>query len=84
VIGSTDQAHGGFSVFCGVGERTREGNDLYHEMITSKVFSKIMFVSHKSWAFSSFAIFTGDSAEWRIQGGSRVRTDERTPWFVYF
>merc|ERR1712084_112721 len=25
-------AHGGFSVFCGVGERTREGNDLYHEM----------------------------------------------------
>merc|ERR1712193_382823 len=26
------KAHGGFSVFCGVGERTREGNDLYHEM----------------------------------------------------
>ena len=25
--------HGGFSVFAGVGERTREGNDLYHEMI---------------------------------------------------
>lgn len=29
--------HGGYSVFAGVGERTREGNDLYHEMITSKV-----------------------------------------------
>ena len=26
------KAHGGFSVFTGVGERTREGNDLYHEM----------------------------------------------------
>jgi len=29
--------HGGYSVFAGVGERTREGNDLYHEMIQSKV-----------------------------------------------
>merc|ERR1719174_2629440 len=29
--------HGGYSVFAGVGERTREGNDLYHEMITSGV-----------------------------------------------
>src|SRR3569623_845636 len=31
------KAHGGFSVFAGVGERTREGNDLYHEMMESKV-----------------------------------------------
>ena len=31
------QAHGGYSVFAGVGERTREGNDLYKEMITSGV-----------------------------------------------
>jgi ATP synthase F1 beta subunit len=31
------KAHGGFSVFAGVGERTREGNDLYHEMITGGV-----------------------------------------------
>ena len=31
------KAHGGFSVFAGVGERTREGNDLYHEMIDSGV-----------------------------------------------
>src|SRR6476620_950642 len=30
-------AHGGYSVFAGVGERTREGNDLYHEMIESNV-----------------------------------------------
>ena len=31
------KAHGGFSVFAGAGERTREGNDLYHEMIESGV-----------------------------------------------
>ncbi len=30
-------SYGGFSVFAGVGERTREGNDLYHEMITAGV-----------------------------------------------
>jgi F0F1-type ATP synthase beta subunit len=30
-------SHGGYSVFAGVGERTREGNDLYHEMIESGV-----------------------------------------------
>jgi len=29
--------HGGYSVFAGVGERTREGNDLYHEMIETGV-----------------------------------------------
>ena len=34
------KAHGGFSVFAGVGERTREGNDLYHEMIESGVIKK--------------------------------------------
>ena len=31
------KAHGGFSVFTGVGERTREGNDLYHEMQETQV-----------------------------------------------
>jgi F0F1-type ATP synthase beta subunit len=31
------KAHGGYSVFAGVGERTREGNDLYHEMIEGGV-----------------------------------------------
>lgn len=33
LINNVAKAHGGYSVFCGVGERTREGNDLYHEMI---------------------------------------------------
>jgi F-type H+-transporting ATPase subunit beta len=37
LINNIAKAHGGYSVFAGVGERTREGNDLYHEMITSKV-----------------------------------------------
>lgn len=37
-------AHGGFSVFAGVGERTREGNDLYHEMKASGVLDKTCLV----------------------------------------
>ncbi|MBI4359535.1 MAG: F0F1 ATP synthase subunit beta [Candidatus Jacksonbacteria bacterium] len=36
--------HGGYSVFCGVGERTREGNDLYHEMKDSGVIDKTVMV----------------------------------------
>ena len=37
LINNIAKAHGGVSVFAGVGERTREGNDLYHEMIESSV-----------------------------------------------
>ena len=37
LINNVAKAHGGYSVFAGVGERTREGNDLYHEMIESEV-----------------------------------------------
>jgi len=37
LINNVAKAHGGYSVFAGVGERTREGNDLYHEMIESRV-----------------------------------------------
>jgi F-type H+-transporting ATPase subunit beta len=39
LINNIAKAHGGYSVFAGVGERTREGNDLYHEMIESGVIS---------------------------------------------
>merc|ERR1711917_162134 len=39
LINNVAKAHGGFSVFAGVGERTREGNDLYHEMIEGGVIS---------------------------------------------
>ncbi len=37
LINNIAKTHGGYSVFAGVGERTREGNDLYHEMIESNV-----------------------------------------------
>ena len=37
LINNVAKAHGGYSVFAGVGERTREGNDLYHEFIESGV-----------------------------------------------
>jgi F-type H+-transporting ATPase subunit beta len=37
LINNIAKAHGGYSVFAGVGERTREGNDLYHEMMESGV-----------------------------------------------
>ena len=37
LINNIAKVHGGYSVFAGVGERTREGNDLYHEMIESNV-----------------------------------------------
>ena len=37
LIYNVAKAHGGYSVFAGVGERTREGNDLYHEMVESGV-----------------------------------------------
>jgi len=39
LINNIAKAHGGYSVFAGVGERTREGNDLYHEMIETGVIS---------------------------------------------
>jgi F-type H+-transporting ATPase subunit beta len=44
LINNIAQEHGGLSVFAGVGERTREGNDLYHEMSESGVISKTSMV----------------------------------------
>ncbi|HTQ34195.1 MAG TPA: F0F1 ATP synthase subunit beta, partial [Stellaceae bacterium] len=40
LINNIAKAHGGYSVFAGVGERTREGNDLYHEMMESGVITE--------------------------------------------
>ena len=61
LINNVAKAHGGYSVFAGVGERTREGNDLYHEMIeggvisltekTSKV-NEIIFLLGGDYSFS--------------------------------
>jgi F-type H+-transporting ATPase subunit beta len=44
LINNIAKEHGGLSVFAGVGERTREGNDLYHEMIESGVIDKTTMV----------------------------------------
>src|SRR5215831_12382818 len=44
LINNIAKAHGGYSVFAGVGERTREGNDLYHEMMESGVLDKLAMV----------------------------------------
>lgn len=44
LIRNIAQEHGGFSVFAGVGERTREGNDLYNEMVDSGVLDKTSLV----------------------------------------
>ena len=44
LINNIAQEHGGISVFAGVGERTREGNDLYHEMSDSGVINKTAMV----------------------------------------
>lgn len=43
-INNIAKAYGGYSVFAGVGERTREGNDFYHEMEASKVLDKVAMV----------------------------------------
>jgi len=44
LINNIAKAHSGLSVFAGVGERTREGNDFYHEMKDSKVLDKVAMV----------------------------------------
>jgi F-type H+-transporting ATPase subunit beta len=44
LINNIAKEHGGFSVFAGVGERTREGNDFYHEMTDSGVIDKVALV----------------------------------------
>ena len=44
LINNIAKEHGGYSVFAGVGERTREGNDFYHEMKDSKVLDKVSLV----------------------------------------
>ena len=46
LINNVAKAHGGYSVFAGVGERTREVNDLYHEMIEGKLRFIYNFIKH--------------------------------------
>jgi F-type H+-transporting ATPase subunit beta len=67
LINNIAKAHGGVSVFAGVGERTREGNDLYHEMIESKV---IMLNEDGSTTGSKVALVYGQMNE---PPGARAR-----------
>lgn len=64
LINNVAKAHGGYTVFAGVGERTREGNDLYHEMMESGVIDK------KNLEKSKVALVYGQMNE---PPGARVR-----------
>jgi F-type H+-transporting ATPase subunit beta len=69
LINNVAKAHGGYSVFAGVGERTREGNDLYHEMIESGV-NKDPKENNGSAAGSKCALVYGQMTE---PPGARAR-----------
>jgi F-type H+-transporting ATPase subunit beta len=69
LINNIAKAHGGYSVFAGVGERTREGNDLYHEMIESGV-NKDPKKNNGSTAGSKCALVYGQMNE---PPGARAR-----------
>jgi len=69
LINNIAKAHGGYSVFAGVGERTREGNDLYHEMIESGV-NKDPAKNNGSAAGSKCALVYGQMNE---PPGARAR-----------
>src|SRR6476659_3783863 len=69
LINNVAKAHGGYSVFAGVGERTREGNDLYHEMIESGV-NKDPKKNNGSAAGSKCALVFGQMNE---PPGARMR-----------
>ena len=66
MIHNVAQEHGGISVFVGVGERTREGNDLYYEMSDSGVITKTAMVfgelyRHNGiWKFNAIGQATTD------------------------
>ena len=64
LINNIAKVHSGFSVFAGVGERTREGNDLYHEMIESNV------INHDNLSESQVALVYGQMNE---PPGARAR-----------
>src|SRR5580698_4684481 len=68
LINNIAKAHGGVSVFAGVGERTREGNDLYHEMIDAGVIK--MDANHKIMEGSKVALMYGQMNE---PPGARAR-----------
>lgn len=88
LINNVAKAHGGYSVFAGVGERTREGNDLYHEMIESGVINLKDTTSKVRNLAREGGRGINSNMEANINhlpqlvlllGGAGVRTDERAP-----
>lgn len=77
LINNVAKAHGGYSVFAGVGERTREGNDLYNEMIESGVIS-LKDKTSKVSCSSHYNVQLDDSHTTHLSGRTRLRTNERT------
>jgi hypothetical protein len=68
LINNVAKAHGGYSVFAGVGERTREGNDLYHEMIESGVNK-----TRRRTAATGFQVRPGVRPDERAPGRAHAR-----------
>ena len=56
LINNIAMNHGGYSVFAGVGERTREGNDLYHEMIEGGVIKGELYIMSKNDIFEKIIL----------------------------
>ena len=63
LINNIAMNHGGYSVFAGVGERTREGNDLYHEMIEGGVIKGELYIMSKNDISEEFILFKGNFQE---------------------
>ena len=70
LINNIAKGHGGYSVFAGVGERTREGNDLYHEMIES---GSNRFKRKR--VKSSLSLWSNERTSWRTSQSSTFRFD---------
>ena len=58
LINNIAMNHGGYSVFAGVGERTREGNDLYHEMIEGGVIKVGIYIILYLYTHYAYTIYT--------------------------
>ena len=70
LINNVANQHGGISVFTGVGERTREGNDLYHEMTESGVISD----RKRSYRQDSSCLWSDERAAWSKNESRSFRT----------
>ena len=76
LINNIAKAHGGVSVFAGVGERTREGNDLYHEMIDAGVIKMDDAGQHPRRLQSGADVWPDERAAGRARARRPVRSDD--------